>query len=227
MPQALSGDPFAYVRQLVQGPCLPKSAERYHVVSTIEFATRHLRWIPHALSQDENHVQVEMSKTFLRHVCSAKHNAWRNFVTPDESWFYDDADYKSVWLSGDEKRPETERKTMTSPRLMLTIVENSAGFHFVDVLPKDVPFCSAFDLFHVMNPMWAAFRPDQQLPFRKFVIHADNPRVRTSQMVDEYFESQRLGRAGHPPYAPDPAPSDCFLFGFVLGRLIGAHFLDG
>jgi hypothetical protein len=38
-----------------------------------------------------------------------KHNGWRNSVALDESWFDCHSNYESLWLSGDEDAPETER----------------------------------------------------------------------------------------------------------------------
>ena len=33
-----------------------------------------------------------------------------------------------------------------------------------------------------------------------------------------------MKRAPHPPYSPDLAPSDFFLFGFIKSKLLGAKF---
>jgi hypothetical protein len=33
----------------------------------------------------------------------------------------------------------------------------------------------------------------------------------------------KVKKAPHPPYSPDLAPSDCFLFGYVKRNLMGCH----
>jgi hypothetical protein len=78
-----------------------------------------------------------------------------------------------------------------------------------------------------MDPLLAALQPDQQHPFLKLVIRANNTRVHISRMVDEYFESHRLRRADHPPYSSDLAPSGFFLSGVIKGKLKGAHIPNG
>jgi hypothetical protein len=168
-----------------------------------------------------------MSKTLLGQVCSAEQNDWGTFTTRGKRWFEGQSDYKSIWLSGDEKAPQTERTMTASPELALTAVRKPAGFRVFDVLSKGMKFCSASYLSHIMDALLAVLQPDEQHPFRKLVIHADNVCVHTSKMVYEYFESRRLRWAGHPAYSPDSAPSEVFLFWFIMGQLKGTHSLDG
>jgi hypothetical protein len=78
-----------------------------------------------------------------------------------------------------------------------------------------------------MDPLLAAVQSYEQQPFRGLVIHADNARVHTTSVVDEYLESHRLRRADHPPRSPDLAPSDFCLLAFIKGQLKGAHFPNG
>jgi hypothetical protein len=40
-------------------------------------------------------------------------------------------------------------------------------------------------------------------------------------MSSDYISLNRLKQATHPPYSPDLAPSDFFLFGHVKGKLMG------
>jgi hypothetical protein len=54
---------------------------------------------------------------------------------------------------------------------------------------------------------------------RKLVVHADNARDHTAQKCRTFCEANGLRLAPHPPYSPDLAPSDFFLFGYVKKRL--------
>jgi hypothetical protein len=55
-----------------------------------------------------------MPKTLLEHAYSAKHDGWRNFVTPGQNLLYYHTVYESIWLSGDAKTPERERRMIAS-----------------------------------------------------------------------------------------------------------------
>jgi transposase len=59
---------------------------------------------------------------------------------------------------------------------------------------------------------------------RKLVVHPDNARAHTAQKCRTFCEENGLWLAAHPPYSPDLAPSDFFLFGYVKKRLKGMVF---
>jgi hypothetical protein len=83
--QAVNNDPFVSVLQLAPRTCVPNSAALRHLVNTIRFTMMHLRWVPHALSQNQKQARLEMSKNLPGQLLSAKHDGWRDFVPLDES----------------------------------------------------------------------------------------------------------------------------------------------
>jgi hypothetical protein len=111
--------------------------------------------------------------------------------------------------------------------MVLTVVRSPAGFHLAGVVPKGAKFWGAYDLPHIMDPLLTVIQPDQQHPFGKLVVYADNACVDSSRTGDENVDSHRLQRADHPPYSPDLIPSDFFLFRFIKGQLKGTHFPGG
>jgi transposase len=56
------------------------------------------------------------------------------------------------------------------------------------------------------------------------MIRADNGTPYTARKILNFFQENHLGMAPHPPYSPDLAPSDFFLFGHVKHVLEGAEF---
>jgi hypothetical protein len=51
----------------------------------------------------------------------------------------------------------------------------------------------------------------------------DNSKVHTSKLVSSQLNDLRLKKAFHPPYSPDLAPSDFFLFGYMKDLLAKAQ----
>jgi hypothetical protein len=47
------------------------------------------------------------------------------------------------------------------------------------------------------------------------------------RQTGEFIEAYGMEQAPHPPYSPDLAPSDFYLFGSLKDRLQGQHFEDG
>jgi hypothetical protein len=52
-------------------------------------------------------------------------------------------------------------------------------------------------------------------------LHANNCRPQTAKVSTDYITRNEMNRAPHPPYSPDLAPSDFFLFGEVKRKLMG------
>jgi hypothetical protein len=59
---------------------------------------------------------------------------------------------------------------------------------------------------------------------RKLVVHADNARPHTTGRTPQYIEGCGIVRAPHPPYLPDLALPDCFLFDYLESMLQRRHF---
>jgi transposase len=54
----------------------------------------------------------------------------------------------------------------------------------------------------------------------KLWLHADNARPHTAKVSTNHITRDEMKRAPHPPYSPDLAPSDFFLFGYVKRKLM-------
>jgi histone-lysine N-methyltransferase SETMAR len=61
---------------------------------------------------------------------------------------------------------------------------------------------------------------------RKLLVHADNARPHITKLSTQYFNENRMKSTPHPPYSPDLAPSDFYLFGYVKICLAGLSFED-
>jgi hypothetical protein len=61
---------------------------------------------------------------------------------------------------------------------------------------------------------------------RKLFMRADNTRPHTAKLSTQYFNENRMKSAPHPPYSPDLAPSDFYLFGDVKRCLADLSFED-
>ena len=73
----------------------------------------------------------------------------------------------------------------------------------------------------------AAAPSHNQHPLELF-LHVDNARVHTSFKATEFLESLPFIKFPHPPYSPDIAPCDFFLFGYLKRKLAmdGIHASD-
>jgi hypothetical protein len=128
-----------------------------------------------------------------------------------------------MWTAPGEILPDREPYTIQSPTFMVTIVWNwnPSGFHVVKALPK----WSKFNAQYYSNNALVAISDWRRLSGRtqqsKLWLDADNFRPDTAKVSTDYISRHGMKRLPHPPYSPDLAPSDFFLFGYVKKKLMG------
>jgi histone-lysine N-methyltransferase SETMAR len=107
---------------------------------------------------------------------------------------------------------------------MLTIVWNQRGFHLIKVLGKGVKFNAGYYIAKILEPLSQWCSKEAAGNQRKLLVHADNARPHTAKLSAPYFNENRVKSEPHPPYSPDLAPSDFYLFGDVKRCLSGLSF---
>ena len=55
-------------------------------------------------------------------------------------------------------------------------------------------------------------------------LHHDNAPAHTAKLTKDFMKRNHVTAIPHPPYSPDLAPADFFLFGLLKQRLRGKHF---
>jgi hypothetical protein len=150
-----------------------------------------------------------------------QHQSWKYVVTFDEAWVYFSNQHEQIWLPEDEDPPTNARPTIDSPKTMLTVLWNPHGFHVIKVLPRGCKWTSPYSIDNILPEICPLHIAGDR---RKFEIHADNARPHVSTSVKRYMEEHSLRAAPNPPYSPDLAPSNFFLFGYVKRALQRSEF---
>jgi hypothetical protein len=155
---ALDNSPFASVRQLSRLTHIPSPTVYRRFSQSVGVVARHLRWVPHVLSDAQNSERVNLSKRLLRILETHRDRAWHDMVTLDKSWFYLSRDYEFLWLLRDEKVPERERHMIQSTEFMVTIVWNPRGFHLIKALEKGRKFNAGYYIAEILQSL-SQWRP--------------------------------------------------------------------
>jgi hypothetical protein len=93
---ALEGSLYTSVRQLSRLTHLLSTAVSRCLTQSMGFVARHLRCVPHALSDAQKGERVNLSRRLLRMLEVQRDRTWHDIVTRDESWFYLSTDYEFV-----------------------------------------------------------------------------------------------------------------------------------
>jgi histone-lysine N-methyltransferase SETMAR len=138
---------------------------------------------------------------------------WHDIVTLDESWIYLFSEHDLMWTAPGEIAVDRERHTVQSPKFMLTVVWNPIGFHVLKVLLKGCKFNAQYYTNDILVAISDWRRKTGGTRSNKLWVHSDNARPHTAKMSRDYAGFNRMKQAPHPPYSPDLAHSDFFLFG--------------
>jgi hypothetical protein len=95
---------------------------------------------------------------------------------------------------------------------MLTIVWNPRGFHLIKVLENGRKFNAGYYIAEISEPLSQCRSIETVSNQRKLFVHADNARPHSAKLSTQYFNENRMKSAPYPPYSPDFAPSDFYLF---------------
>ncbi len=107
---------------------------------------------------------------------------------------------------------------------MITVFWDCEGVILISYLPKGETinadyYIAQLDLLHV-----ALKKKRPGKVHKRILLQHDNARLHTAQCTLAHIREKKWELLPHPPYSPDLAPSDFFLFGPVKDALRGVKF---
>ena len=166
-----------------------------------------------------------MSFELFQVLTNCKHYGYRNIITGDQSWFIYNYAPEGAWVLENEEPPVFEKSQIFIEKMMITVIWGVNGTYIIDDLPEGEHYNSCYFIEHILKPLEE--KKDEIWPSRgkhKIWLHLDNCKVHNSKATQKEMEKSTFIRASHPPYSPDLALSDFYLFGTIKGKLRGQSF---
>jgi hypothetical protein len=96
---------------------------------------------------------------------------------------------------------------------MFTVIWNPLGFRVIDKLPTVAKMDSGYFTTNILGPLEQKVFPTGRNPdAKRLTIFLENRSIHMSPTTEEYIRQHNMIRLQHPPYSPDSASSDFFLF---------------
>ena len=183
------------------------------------------KWVPHELNerQMENR-KVTCEMLLQRH--ERKSFLYR-IVTGDEKWIYfENPKRRKSWLSPGEAGPSTPRPNCFSKKTMLCVWWDQSGIVYYELLqPGETVNAQRYRQQMInLNDALIERRPEWARRHGKGIVLHDNAPSCTAKPVKNTFKSLGWDILPHPPYSPDLAPSDYYLFASMGHALAEQHF---
>ena len=169
---------------------------------------------------------VLVSRELLDCVTREPHFLQR-LITRDETWVfkYDPTTKRqsSAWHTYQSSRPKKARMSKSRVKSMLIIFFDSKGIVHKEFLPPGQTVNQTFYLQVLECLQNRVMRIHHEIANMWF-LHHDNVPSHTSFAMREFLAQLNITTLPHPPYSPDLAPCDFFLFPKLKTHLKGHKF---
>jgi hypothetical protein len=167
------------------------------------------------LTEDQNANRVNISQEQLDRV-SVDENFLKTIVTGDETWVYGyDIETKaqsSQWVGQGSPRPKKARMSRSNMKVMLVFFDWQGIIHH-EFVPRGQTVDKEFYIAVLKRLREAVRRKKPQLwTNQSWVLHHDNAPAHSSFLVRNFLAKNKTTVVLQPPYSPDLAPADFFLF---------------
>lgn len=186
------------------------------------------RWVPRLLTPEQKRVRETTSAECLRMFKGNPREFLRRFVTVDETWIHhytpETKEQSKQWTSPGERAPKKAKTVQSAGKVMATVFWDSQGIILIDYLEKGRTITGQYycDLLDTFDAALKAKRP--HLKKKKILFHHDNAPAHSCRLATEKLHQLRYELLPHPPYSPDLAPCDFFLFPNMKKWLGGKRF---
>jgi len=183
-------------------------------------------WVPHQLKEIHLTKRIDACDVHLKR--NESDPFLKRIITGDEKWIiYDNVNRKRSWSKHDEPPQTISKADIHQKKILLSIWWDWKGVVYFELLPRNQMintevYCRQLDQ---LNAAIMEKRPEL-VNRRGVIFHQDNARPHTSLITRQKLMELGWELMLHPPYSPDLAPSDYYLFRSLQNHLKGKTFND-
>lgn len=182
-------------------------------------------WVPHELKERD----IERRKTVCELLLQRQKRKGflHRIITGDEKWiYYENPKRIKAWVKPSEPGPLQPKRNIHCGKVMLCIWWDIKGVVYYELLKTGETINGELYRRQLMRlkQALARKRPEWDSRHEKLIFQHDNARPHVAKPVKNYLENVGWEVLPHPPYSPDIAPSDYYLFNCLNNDLINERF---
>ena len=184
--------------------------------------------MPRELTIHQKQQRIDDSELCLKMLDRNKTEFMRRYVTMDETWlhhFTPESNRQSAeWTARDEPTPKRGKTQQSAGKVMASVFWDAHGIIFIDYLEKGKTINSDYyiALLERLKDEIVEIRP--QFKKKKVLFYQDNAPCHKSMKTMAKLNELGFELLPHPPYSPDLATSDYFMFSDLKRMLAGKKF---
>ena len=185
------------------------------------------RWVPHLLTDEQKRQRVKVAKKLLQMFPKYDKKQFANVVTGDETWVHYFEPVRKVsnkiWATKHSKRPIIAKRSLSTKKVLYAIFFSGEGVAIKVPVKKGKSITGKYYKDVVLKKLKKYYqRRRPATGFKHVRLLHDNAPAHTSAIVTAFLKKEKVTVLPHPPYSPDLAPCDFFLFpklkAFLAGR---------
>lgn len=186
------------------------------------------RWVPKALQENQLQQRADLSLAILAKMEANETIFFKRCLTGDETWIYQyDPENKiqsKEWHPRGTPGPVKFKSEKSVKKIMATIFWDSEGVILIDFLEGKKTVTSSYYEGVLKKLKTSLAKKRRGKLHSQILFHHDNAPAHSSRAVRALLREFRWETLPHPPYSPDLAPSDFFLFPKLKESLKGTRF---
>jgi [histone H3]-lysine36 N-dimethyltransferase SETMAR len=188
------------------------------------------RWVPHLLTEEQRQTRISICQQWRSQMRrQGANNFLKRVVTCDETWVHHyDPESKQescVWKHKSSPRPQKAKVCRSAGKVMHLVFFDYQGIIYDHCIPRGQTVTGNYYstvLKDKLMPKMKKKRPD--LVDNGWLLHHDNAPAHRSRVCQEILDEIGVELLVHPPYSPDLAPCDFFLFPELKKYLRGNRY---
>ncbi len=236
---ALNQDRRKSVRQLQQDTQVNRGTIHRIIKKDFTMTKVAPKFVPRVLTQEMKQSRMTMCQQNLD-LFREDPALLSKVVTGDESYFsLFDMEPKCdsmQWKTSEEPRPTKALRSRSERKAMLTLFFDESGAVLSEFKPPGLRVTAEnyVELLKTLKErirkkrpqLWARSDPQDAASDRTFYLHHDNASPHTATDTLAFIGESGIRMLAHPPYSPDLAPCDFFLFPYLKRKLRGQRFAN-
>ena len=184
------------------------------------------KFVPRVLREDQKERCCHDSREMVK-LINSDPAVLDALVTCDESWiYYYDSETKrqsSQWKQAGSPRAKKARQSKSTQKLLMIPFFDSTGMIYTHWVPTGQ---SVNKEYYVLREFRKRFCWKRSALFKsgQWHFHEDNAPVHNSILVTDYLTKMGIKTVPQPPYSPNLAPCDFWLFRKLKENLIGCRY---
>ena len=187
------------------------------------------RWVPRTLTDVNKMVRMQAASCLLQQFEDEGDAFLKSIVTTDETWmhyFIPESQQSSCeWWHTSSPKPKRVR-SRSAGKVMATFFWDWQGVSHVDFLTDARTVNAAYYAHLLATVVKEKIRSKWKTGGKRVAFLQDNASLHMAKTTLETLRKLKWNLLTHPPYSPDLAPSDFYLFGRLKSDLQGMRFAD-